>query len=488
MAILRDILYKVSLISVSGNTDLEIHNVQFDSRKVEPNSLFVAVVGTQVDGHQFINSAVEKGATAIVCEKLPKQFPDNVTFIEVADSGTALGRIASNFYGNPSSKLKLVGVTGTNGKTTTVVLMHQLFGKLGYNVGLISTVNNYINEEVLPATHTTPDALTLNKLLAEMLERSCTHCFMEVSSHALVQGRVAGLDFTGAIFTNISHDHLDYHKTFDEYIKAKKLLFDGLSSSSFALVNADDKRGLVMLQNTKATKKTFALRTLCDFKAKILSNTLQGLELEIDHQNVWFKLIGAFNAYNLIGIYAAAVLLGENSEDVLTCLSELSTAPGRFELVNTRTNIAAIVDYAHTPDALENVLSTIKEFRTGNEKVITVVGCGGNRDKEKRPIMANIATKYSDKVILTSDNPRDEDPDTIIKDMQQGVAPSNFKKTLAITDRKEAIKTACSLADNHDIILVAGKGHETYQEIKGVRNPFDDKKILGETLDMLNES
>lgn len=482
MALLKDILYKVSLVSVSGKTDLDIKALCFDSREVIRDSLFFAIKGTRVDGHNFIDNAVDSGAVAVLCEQLPDQTRDGITYIQVNDAGRALGVVASNFYGNPSSKLNLVGVTGTNGKTSTVTLLFGLFRALGYNVGMISTVGNRINDQVLPASHTTPDALSFNQLLTKMIEQSVTHCFMEVSSHSLVQGRVAGAQFKGAVFTNISHDHLDYHGSFDAYIKAKKLLFDGLSSKAFALVNADDKRGLIMMQNTKANKNTFALRTVCNFKAKVLSNTLHGLELEINHKNVWFKLIGAFNAYNLMAVYASAILLGESEDEILTILSNLSTAPGRFELIENPRNIAAIVDYAHTPDALEKVLSTIREFRTGNEQLITVVGCGGNRDKKKRPLMAEVACRFSDKVIFTSDNPRDEDPLSIIKDMQKGVSPSQYKKTLVIPDRREAIKTAALLAGKNDIILVAGKGHENYQEIRGVRTPFDDKQILGETL------
>ncbi len=482
MAILKDIIYKVSLVSVSGKTDLEIEAICFDSRKVAPNSLFIAIEGTQVDGHKYIDKAIQLGATAIICQTLPEELETNVTYLQVANSNNALGIVASNFYGNPSESINLIGVTGTNGKTSSVMLLYNLFRKLGYNVGMISTVENRINEEVISASHTTPDAVSFNKLLVKMVKQSCTHCFMEVSSHSLVQGRVAGANFKGAIFTNITHDHLDYHGSFDEYIKAKKMLFDGLSSESFALVNVDDKRGLIMMQNCKASKNTFAIKTICDFKTKILSNTLQGLELEIDNKSVWFKLIGAFNAYNLTGVFACAQLLGENEDEILTILSSLDTAPGRFELVGNQKEIAAIVDYAHTPDALENVLSTIQEFRTGNEQLITVVGCGGDRDKSKRPMMADIACRYSNKVVFTSDNPRSEDPLTIIEDMLKGVNPNHQKKTLVIADRKEAIKTACMLAGKNDIILVAGKGHETYQEIKGVKTPFDDKKVLGETL------
>ena len=485
MAELKDILYKVSLLEVAGTTDIEIESVQFDSRKVKSGALFIAIEGTQSDGHQFIDKAIELGAVAIISQKKPEAHKEGITYILVENSARALGLVASNFYGKPSAKLQVVAVTGTNGKTTTVSLLHKLFMELGYNVGLLSTVNNKINDSVLPATHTTPDAIAMNELFQKMLKQGCTHCFMEASSHAIDQERMAGVVLAGAIFTNISHDHLDYHKTFDEYIKVKKRLFDDLPSSAFALVNVDDKRGLVMMQNTKASKNSFALKTMCDFKAKVLSNTIQGLELEIDGKNVWFKLIGDFNAYNLLGVYAAAVLLGEKSEEVLTTLSVLQPAPGRFEQVISDARVTAIVDYAHTPDALENVLSTIKTLRTGNEKVITVIGCGGNRDKTKRPLMAEIACRFSDKVILTSDNPRNEVPEDIIKDMQAGVGPTHFRKALAITDRKEAIKVACSMAEEGDIILVAGKGHETYQEIKGVKYDFDDRKVLEEMLRLM---
>lgn len=487
MAALKDILYKVSLQSVSGNMETEVTSLAFDSRKVQDGTAFVAVKGTQVDGHEFISSSIESGAVAIICEEMPQDQPEGVAFIQVQDSSKALGFMAANFYGNPSEKLKLVGITGTNGKTTCVTLLHQLFRALGYNTGLLSTVVNKINEEELPATHTTPDAITLNETLAQMVSKGCTHCFMESSSHAIVQNRIAGLKYQGAVFTNLSHEHLDYHKTFDEYIKAKKLLFDNLPAGSFALVNYDDKRGPIMLQNTKAWKHKFALKSFADYKAKILSNTLQGLELDISGYTVWFKLIGDFNAYNLLAVFGTAVLLGEEETEVLEQLSNLDPAPGRFEQVFTNTGITALVDYAHTPDALENVLSTIKEFRTGNETVITVVGCGGNRDKDKRPIMAKIACDLSDKVILTSDNPRFEEPSDILKDMQAGITPSNFRKTLTIEDRREAIKAACAMAQPNDIILVAGKGHETYQEIKGVRNDFDDRKVLSEMLNLIHK-
>ncbi|WP_421978174.1 UDP-N-acetylmuramoyl-L-alanyl-D-glutamate--2,6-diaminopimelate ligase [Roseivirga seohaensis] len=487
MSALKDILYKVALQSVSGDTAVEVAALAFDSRKVEANTAFIATRGTQVDGHDYIEQAIEKGAVAIICEELPENLNTAITYVQVKDSSEALGIMASNFFGNPSAKLKLVGVTGTNGKTTCVSLLFQLFKQLGYNVGLLSTVVNKINDEIIVATHTTPDAIQMNELMAKMVAKGCSHCFMEVSSHALVQHRVSGLTFTGAVFTNLSHDHLDYHKTFDEYIKAKKMLFDGLPSSAFALTNTDDKRGSIMLQNTKATKHSYALKTMADFKARILSNTLQGLELDIEGHNVWFKLIGDFNAYNLMAVYGAAILLEEEPADVLQTLSDLNPAPGRFEQVLTDTGITAIVDYAHTPDALENVLSTIKVFRSGNEKVITVVGCGGNRDTTKRPEMAKIACELSDKVVLTSDNPRFEEPMAIIEDMQKGVSPSNYRKTLVMADRREAIKTACSMAEPKDIILVAGKGHETYQDVKGVKSDFDDRKVLKEMLNLIHK-
>lgn len=483
MAALKDIVYKVTLKTVAGDMNKHVASVCFDSRQVKQGDLFVAVKGTQVDGHQFIDKVIDLGAATVVCEVLPAALKPEVTYIQTDSSAKALGIIASNFYNNPSSKLKLVAITGTNGKTTTVTLLHKLFLRLGYHVGLLSTVVNKIDEEEIPSTHTTPDAIQLNKLLAEMVERGCTYCFMEASSHAIVQHRMAGIEVSGAVFTNITHDHLDYHGTFDEYIKAKKKLFDELPSNAFSLVNTDDKRGMIMLQNTKASKNTFALKTLADFKAKVLSNTLQGLELDIEGKQVWFQLVGDFNAYNLLGVYGTAVLLGEDKDEILTQLSVVTPAPGRFELVRSNTGVTAIVDYAHTPDALENVLNTIDNFRTGNEQVITVVGCGGNRDKTKRPLMAALAAKLSDRVIITSDNPRDEEPEQIIKEMQTGISITQMRKVLSITDRKEAIKTACALANPKDIILVAGKGHETYQEIKGVKYDFDDRIVLKDFLD-----
>lgn len=486
MARLQDIAYKVSLNSVAGDTGVEVSAIHFDSRLVRPGSLFVAVRGTQVDGHAFIDKALAQGATAVVCEALPETLTEGVTFLEVADSQEALGIMASNFYDQPSKKLKLVGITGTNGKTTTATLLWDLFCKLGYRVGLLSTVVNRIDDQAIVSTHTTPDAVSLNALLAEMVAEGCTHAFMEVSSHALVQGRTAGLHFAGGLFTNISHDHLDYHGTFDEYIRAKKLLFDGLPKKSFALVNVDDKRGKIMLQNTKANKHTMALKGMADFKARMLTNSFQGIQLEIDGHDVWFQLVGGFNAYNLLGIYGVAKLLGESEEEVLTQMSVLTTAPGRFEQVRNSAGILALVDYSHTPDALENVLKTIADVRTGNEQVITVVGCGGNRDRTKRPKMAAIACSLSDRIILTSDNPRHEEPQAIIEEMQQGVPITHMRKTLTQVDRREAIKTAVSFAQSGDIVLVAGKGHEDYQEIKGVKHHFDDREVLAEMIEMLN--
>lgn len=485
---LKDILYKVSLTSSFGNMDTEVKGLSFDSRKVLPDFVFVAVSGTLSDGHDYIHKAIGLGARAIVCEKLPDTVNEKITYVTVKNTAQALGIMASNFYGNPSEKLKLVGVTGTNGKTTTVTLLFQLFSAMGYNVGLISTVENRIIDQPIPSTHTTPDPIQLNELLKNMIRAGCTHAFMEVSSHAIHQERIAGLKFAGALFTNITHDHLDYHKTFENYIKAKKKYFDELTGEAFALVNADDKRGMVMLQNTKASKYTFGLRKMVDYKAKTITNSLEGLELEIAGKNVWFRMIGDFNAYNLLGAYGAAVLLGEESDEVLVHLSALTGAPGRFERVLPGSKITAIVDYAHTPDALKNVLETINAFRTGNEQVITVVGCGGNRDKTKRPLMASIACKLSDKVVLTSDNPRDEDPMEIIRDMQSGVLPTEARKTLVLADREEAIKTACMMAKENDIVLVAGKGHETYQEIKGVKYPFDDREVMERMLKLLTEN
>ena len=482
MKLLKDILYKVGLVEVIGSTNEAITAISFDSRKIEKDSLFIAVKGTLSDGHKYIDETIAKGAVAILCEELPEKINDKITYIKVNDTSVALGIIAGNFYDNPSESIILVGVTGTNGKTTTVTLLFNLFRKMGYNVGLMSTVTNQINKELIPSTHTTPDAIQLNALLRQMLDKGCTHCFMEVSSHAVMQNRIAGIHFTGAVFTNITHDHLDYHKTFHEYIKAKKRFFDLLSPDAFALTNKDDANGEVMLQNTKAIKKTYSLHAMADFRCKVVENQFSGLLLNIDNNEVWSKLIGNFNAYNLLAVYATAVLLKEDKTNVLTTLSTLSSVEGRFQYVRTEKGIIGIVDYAHTPDALMNVLKTINDIRTGNEQVITVVGCGGDRDAAKRPIMAKIACDLSTKVILTSDNPRSEDPDSIIKQMEKGVDAVNHKKTLSITVRSEAIKTACSIAKSGDIILVAGKGHEKYQEVKGVKHPFDDMLVLKENL------
>ncbi|GEO03971.1 UDP-N-acetylmuramoyl-L-alanyl-D-glutamate--2,6-diaminopimelate ligase [Adhaeribacter aerolatus] len=487
MPLLSALLADVKPIQVVGSEAVEVLGLTFDSRQAAAGMAFFAIRGVQADGHAYISKAVEAGTAVVICEQLPETQAPAVTYVQVADSAEAMGYIAAAFYGHPAKQLKLVGVTGTNGKTTCVTLLHKLFRELGYQVGMLSTVQNQINETVIPATHTTPDAINLNNLLAKMVKAGCSYCFMEVSSHALVQHRVTGLQFAGAIFTNITHDHLDYHKTFEEYIRAKKLFFDNLTKSAFALVNADDKRGNVMLQNTKAKTYTYALRTAADFKARILDNSIQGLHLELEGKEVYCKLIGTFNAYNLLAVYGAANLLGEDPDEVLTVLSSLSSAAGRFDYIVSDTQITGIVDYAHTPDALQNVLNTIKQIRRPDQQVITVVGCGGNRDATKRPIMADIACQYSDRVILTSDNPRFEDPQEILNQMQAGVKPPDLKKTLTVVDRKEAIKTACMLAQNQDIILIAGKGHETYQEVKGVKTDFDDKKILAQLFQVLGK-
>ncbi|MBI1286842.1 MAG: UDP-N-acetylmuramoyl-L-alanyl-D-glutamate--2,6-diaminopimelate ligase [Flavobacteriales bacterium] len=486
MKLLKDILYRAGIEEVVGSTNVAIENVCIDSREAKKFSLFIAVRGTLTDGHAYIEKAIEQGALAIVCEELPKELKKEVNYVQVKNSRYAAGVIASNFFDNPSQDLKLVGVTGTNGKTTTATLLYELFRALGYKVGLISTVRNLINDTVVAATHTTPDPINLNRLLAEMVDSGCEFCFMEVSSHALDQHRVAGIEFAGAIFTNITHDHLDYHQTFSNYIKAKKMLFDGLSSKAFALVNVDDKNGEVMVQNTKAKIVTYGLKSMADRKAKILENNLTGLILNIDGQEVITRLIGSFNAYNILSVYGAALELKEEKLQILTTLSNLHSPDGRFQFIKTENNILGIVDYAHTPDALDNVLSTIHELRTGNEKLVTLVGCGGDRDKTKRPEMARIAAEGSDKVILTSDNPRSEDPLAIIEDMKAGLDPVLKKKAVTIIDRAEAIRTACMLVQPGDIILVAGKGHEKYQEIKGIRTPFDDMEVLTTNLKQIH--
>ena len=484
---LKDILYKIGLQSVVGTTDLSISSVEFDSREAKNDSLFVAQKGLIIDGHKFIEKAIEKGAKAIICEVLPVDYIPNITYVKVDDSNLALAIVASNFYDNPSSKIKLIGITGTNGKTTIATLLFKLFKKLNYKSGLLSTIKIMIDDIELKTTHTTPDSLKLNQALFQMVAKGVEYCFMEVSSHGIHQKRTAGLHFVGGIFTNLSHDHLDYHKTFAEYRDVKKIFFDQLPKSSFALVNADDKNGLVMVQNTKAKKYTYALKTIADYKAKIIENQFDGLLLNFDNQEVWSKLIGNFNAYNLLAIYATADLLGQDKMEVLRIISELENVDGRFQHTISKTGISAIVDYAHTPDALKNVLETIDVVRTHNEQVITVVGCGGDRDKTKRPKMGNIASVLSSQVVFTSDNPRSEDPEKIIGEMEAGVQPENYKKTISITNRKQAIKTACKLADKGDIILIAGKGHETYQIIGNKRSDFDDFKIVNELLTEMNK-
>ncbi|CAL2089901.1 UDP-N-acetylmuramoyl-L-alanyl-D-glutamate--2, 6-diaminopimelate ligase [Tenacibaculum sp. 190524A05c] len=474
MKILKDILYKVPVNGVFGDTNIEVNEIHFDSRKISENDVFIALKGVTVDGHDFIDKALSNNAVAVVCEKVPEERKQGVTYVEVSDSSEALAMMSSNYYDNPSKKIKLVGVTGTNGKTTITTLLYQLFMNLGRRVGLLSTVKIMINNSEFKATHTTPDSLTINKYLSQMVDEGVEYCFMEVSSHGIHQNRTLGLDFVGGVFTNLSHDHLDYHSTFAEYRDVKKRFFDQLSKDAFALTNIDDKNGTIMVQNTKAKKQTYALKTLGDFKAKILEKSFSGSLLTINGTEVWSKLIGDFNAYNVLAIYGVAELLGIDKLDVLRGVSGLDSVSGRFQYVVSPEKITAIVDYAHTPDALKNVLETINNIRTGNENVITVVGCGGDRDKTKRPKMAHIASQLSNQTIFTSDNPRTEDPQIIIDEMEAGVSPENYKKTLSILDRKQAIKTAYKLADSGDIILIAGKGHENYQEVNGERRHFDD--------------
>lgn len=487
MTNLKDILYKVSLEAVVGNTDVTINELHFDSRKVGFNDAFVAIRGTVSDGHEFINKAVEQGALAVICEEMPKTIVNGITYVQVKNSQQALAIMADHFYGNPSKNLKLVGVTGTNGKTTVASLLYQLFTKAGFKVGLLSTVQVLVAEEKYPATHTTPDSLTINRYLKLMNDAGVEYCFMEVSSHGIAQHRTSGLHFAGGIFTNLTHEHLDYHKTFGEYRDVKKAFFDNLPSTAFALTNSDDKNGLVMLQNTRAKKYTYALKSFADYKAQILENDFGGLLLKINEQEVWTKLIGTFNAYNILAIYAASDLLGLKTLESLKYISELQTVSGRFQYFISDEKITAIVDYAHTPDALQNVLDTINGIRTKNEELITVVGCGGDRDRTKRPTMGHIASALSTKVIFTSDNPRTEDPEKIIEEIEAGVEPQNFKKIVSIADRRQAIKTACQLAQKNDIILIAGKGHETYQETNGVRKDFDDLKIVTDFLKELKK-
>ena len=485
---LKEILYKVNIRAVSGNTAVEIKNLQTDSRLVTPGTCFIAIKGTLSDGHHFVEDAIAKGAVAVVVEHLPEIIHEHITYVEVVESDVAVALMSHNFYGEPSRQLKVIGVTGTNGKTTIATLLWKLFTSLGYKCGLISTVQNQIGNEIIPSTHTTPDAIHLNALLKRMADEQCTYVFMECSSHAIHQHRITGIDFAAAVFSNITHDHLDYHKTFDEYIRVKKSWFDGLPKSAIALSNADDKRGVVMLQNTAAKKCFYSLKTLADFKGKILENGLTGLHMTVNDLEVHFKLIGEFNAYNLLAVYGVAVCLGEDKYEVLKTLSTLTGAEGRFDYsISYHKNVVGIVDYAHTPDALLNVLVTIKNLRQGEQKIITVVGCGGNRDNAKRPLMAEVACQYSDKVILTSDNPRNEDPLEILKQMEAGVNVVSRKKCITISDRKEAIKTAVSFSEKEDIVLVAGKGHEKYQEIKGVKYDFDDKKVLNDMFELLEK-
>ena len=482
MKILKDILYKVSIESVHGTTAVEINKIEFDSRAVSTNDVFIAIKGTVTDGHKYIDKAIELGAKFIVCEVLPNHLTEQVTYVKVNNSSEALAYMSANFYDEPSTKLKLVGVTGTNGKTTVATLLYQLFKKAGYKVGLLSTVKILVDTKEYKTQHTTPDSILINKYLNEMVEIGCEFCFMEVSSIGIDQHRTTALHFAGGIFTNLSHDHLDYHSSFAEYRDIKKSFFDSLPKSAFAITNVDDKNGLLMLQNTTAKKLTYAIKTYADYRAQVLENHFSGLLLKINNQELWSKLVGNFNAYNLLAIYGTAINLGLNEDEVLRIISELESVSGRFQYVVSPNQITAIVDYAHTPDALENVLKTIEEIRTKNENIITVVGCGGDRDKTKRPEMAKIAAQYSNKVIFTSDNPRSEDPQVIIQEMENGVPAEYYNKTVSILDRKQAIKAACQMANTKDIILIAGKGHETYQEINGVRHDFDDLKIVTEFL------
>jgi len=485
LKLVKDIVYKVSIDTVIGGTNKMVDAIVFDSREVKQNSLFVAQKGLVFDGHLFIDKAIELGARVIVCEKLPKQTLQKVTYIQVENSDSALAIIASNFYENPSSKLKLIGITGTNGKTTIATLLYNLFQKAGYKTGLLSTVKILVDTIEYKATHTTPNSVLINKYLNEMVEMGVDFCFMEVSSHGIHQKRTEGLQFSGGVFTNLTHDHLDYHKTFKEYRDVKKSFFDALPKSAFALVNIDDKNGAVMLQNTIAKKQSYALKTMADFKAKILENQFSGLLLTINNNEVWTKLTGGFNAYNLLAVYGVSNILGLETIESLTHISELESVSGRFQHFISKGGVTAVIDYAHTPDALKNVLETINDIRTGNEQIITVVGCGGDRDKAKRPVMGRIASQLSTQVIFTSDNPRSENPQTIIEEIEAGVDSQNFKKTVSILDRAQAIKTATKFAVKGDIILIAGKGHETYQEVKGKRSHFDDYEKITELLTVI---
>lgn len=483
MKTLQDILYRSRAKEIIGPLNRDITTVAFNSKEIVEGSMFIAIKGTNVDGHNFIKQAIENGAIAIVCMELPSYIQDSVTYIVVSDSAEALGYIASNMYDNPSEKIKIIGVTGTNGKTTIVTLLHSLFTQLGYCVGMLSTIQNKINNQVIESTHTTPDALKINELLSKMIENGCEYVFMEVSSHAIDQSRITGINFSGGVFTNITHDHLDYHHTFKEYITAKKRFFDRLPTTSFALTNIDDKNGNVMLQNTKAKKFTYAINNIASFKGKVIENGFEGMMMKVDGNEIYSLLSGNFNAYNILAVYSTAILLEQDKEETLIGISKLKGAEGRFDILKSKSGITAIIDYAHTPDALENIIETINSIRTNNEQLITVVGAGGNRDKTKRPIMAKIASLLSTRVILTSDNPRNDDPQEILEDMRKGIDPAKKKMTMVISDRKEAITTAFNIAQSTDIILIAGKGHEKYQEIKGVKYSFDDKKIIAELME-----
>jgi UDP-N-acetylmuramoyl-L-alanyl-D-glutamate--2,6-diaminopimelate ligase len=482
MKTLKAILQNVETLQIIGETSIPIEVITYDSRKAADGCLFFAIKGSLTDGHNYIQGVVEAGAVAILCEALPAEISANVAYIVVSSSSYAAAIIAANWFDNPSRELKLVGITGTNGKTTTVTLLFDLFQQLGYHVGLLSTILNRIDNTIIPSTHTTPDAITLNQLLRQMVDAGCSYCFMEVSSHSVVQNRITGLYFAGGIFSNLTHDHLDYHKTFDEYLRAKKQFFDHLDAEAFALSNMDDRNGMVMLQNTRAKRKTYGLKSMADFKGKIIEAPLDGLHLNLDGNEIWCRLVGEFNAYNLLAVYATAVLLGQQQLEVLTALSALNSVEGRFDYIKSPQGTIGIVDYAHTPDALQNVLETITSLRSGNEMLITVVGCGGDRDKGKRPVMARIASRMSDRVILTSDNPRSEEPEQIISEMLAGVEPEFLRHVTQITNREDAIRMACSMSRDKDVILVAGKGHEKYQDIKGVKHAFDDKKMLAKYL------
>ena len=477
---LNEVLKNITPIKIVGNDNVEITGVNIDSRRIKAGHLFVAIKGTQVDGHQFIDKAIELGADAVLCEELPEKLSDHVTYVQVESTEDAVGKVATLFYGNPSHKLKLVGVTGTNGKTTIATLLYNMFRKFGYKVGLLSTVCNYIDDVEVPADHTTPDPIELNELLAKMVEAGCEYAFMECSSHAIHQKRIGGLKFAGGLFTNLTRDHLDYHKTFENYRNAKKAFFDGLPKDAFAITNADDKNGMIMVQNTKATVKTYSIRSMADFRARILECHFEGMYLEIDGREVGVQFIGKFNVSNLLAVYGAAIMLGKKPEDILLVLSTLHSVSGRLEPIHSPEGFTAIVDYAHTPDALANVLNAIHEVLDGKGHVITVCGAGGNRDKGKRPLMAQEAVRQSDKVIITSDNPRFEDPQEIINEMLAGLNEQQMRKVISIVDRKEAIRTACMMAQKGDVVLVAGKGHENYQEIKGVKHHFDDKEVVHE--------